>query len=179
MAQRSYISTQSVWHVGSIFWSHTVCLPLEARPSLPLRLSVTGVTVSKYLIVDHLLDSLCSIERSVTKCTCLTKSDTANNPFLFINCETTLSDSDLAAYFWQLPVGAAAYNVGRRNAPPANVYDRPRPGIKWPLSTAIWQTKIPAIGATRNCDVRDNAYLTPVAKVLKSNLLRTLLGSLS
>jgi hypothetical protein len=53
--------------------------------------TVTGVTVSKCLIIDHLLGSLCSIEHSVTKCTCLTKSDTANNLFLFINRETTLS----------------------------------------------------------------------------------------
>ena len=74
--------------------SSTGCATITIPP--PLR---PGVTVSKDLIVDHLLGSLYSIERSVTKCTCLTKSDTANNPFLFINCETTLSDSDLAAYF--------------------------------------------------------------------------------
>ena len=83
------------WHRGAIYspnqvgtsersFGHLpfVCLPLEARPSPSLRLFVTGVTVSKHLIVGHLLGSLCSIERSVTKCTCLTKSNTANKTFV-------------------------------------------------------------------------------------------------
>jgi hypothetical protein len=50
--------------------SATITIPPPLRP---------GVTVSKDLIVDHLLGSLYSIERSVSKCTRLTKSNTANN----------------------------------------------------------------------------------------------------